>query len=50
MFVGIIASNIYDEIDDFVFDIVNCPFLDCDFFTTMPHGCHILAYSFYLDI
>ena len=36
-----VSSNIYDKRDDFDFDIVNFPFLDCNVPRSTSYGVHI---------
>ena len=38
---GLVSSKIYDKRDDFDFDIVNFPFLDCDFPRPTSYGVYI---------
>ena len=38
---GFVSSKIYDKRDDFVFDIVNFPFLDEDIPTALSNGVYI---------
>ena len=38
---GFVSSKIYDKRDDFDFDIVNFPFLDCDVFRRASYGVYI---------
>ena len=38
---GFVSSKIYDKRDDFDFDIVNFPFLDCDVPRTTSYGVYI---------
>ena len=35
---GFVKTNIYDKRDDFDFDIVNFPFLDCDVPRSASYG------------
>ena len=38
---GFVSSKIYDKLDDFDFDIVNFPFLDCDVPRRPSYGVYI---------
>ena len=38
---GTVSTKIYDKRDDFDFDIVNFPFLDCDFPRRTSYGVYI---------
>ena len=44
---GFVSSKIYDKRDDFDFDIVNFPFLDCDVPRRASYGVHCIHFATY---